>query len=137
MGRNGPGDLVGASVTVVHGEDGEQERLLRIIHQERDHISSTAAAGRTGRENSDLEMERVRESYITPSLTWWNTRSALTFAWAYSLFVGARFNHLSPNDYTWDLPFSGLPPLRPRGVGEGTRFELSESTISGSGGRAF
>jgi hypothetical protein len=38
-----------------------------------------------------------------------------------------------PSDCTWDLLFSGLPPARPRGVDEETRFKLGESVISRSG----
>ena len=38
-----------------------------------------------------------------------------------------------PSNCTWDSLFSDIPPARPSGIGETTRFKLGESTTSRSG----
>ena len=42
-------------------------------------------------------------------------------------------NDKQPRDCAWDSLFSGLPPVRPSGVGGETRFRLGETIISRSG----
>jgi len=62
-------------------------------------------------------------------------RSALTLT--HSPLVLGSITHVpnnkQPGDCAWDSLFSGLPPVRPSGVGGETRFRLGETMISRSG----
>jgi len=92
---------------------------------------SSKTSTRTTFYNVTLGGHRINNNYLViyqpPPCALAHTHSSLTLG-----SITYIPNNSQPNNCTWDSLFSGLPPPRPSGIGEGTQFKLGKCVISRS-----